>query len=139
MNINNITSNWQQLWLYQPSVLVTNIAFWPSYQMSTVEQLNSLTRLLILIFIILYFLDYKDLALYILIIGIMLIIFTSLIVQSGDNNTNIIKQNTVATINGLNGFNKLTQSVPVISHLQVYDKTTVNDQRWKNLRCYNKY
>ena len=151
MSINNNTAksnNWQQLWLYQPSILVTDIAFWPTYQMSMVQQLNSLTRLVILVFVILYLLNYKNLSLYVLIIGIVLIIFTSLILQNNDTNTDLVKQsinnNFTSLTNNLvkqgtvGDFNKLASSVPVISHLQVYNKP-IDNQNWSNLRSYSKH
>lgn len=128
-NFNNHNTNWQQWWLYQPTILVTNLVLWPTYQMSMAEQLNTLTRLLVLIVIILYLLNYKDLGLYLLIIGIMLIIFTGLILQNNTNkgNENVVSKNENRIVN---------QQVPIISHLQVYNNN-INDN-WASLKAYNK-
>lgn len=134
-NFNN-NGNWQRWWLYQPTILVTNVVIWPSYQMPMAEQLNSLTRLLILVVIVLYLLHYKDLSLYLLIIGIMLIIFTGLVLQ---NSGKIDNNNVITTPNMVNhsmvNHNMVNHQAPVISHLQVYNNQNDN---WYKLKAYNR-
>jgi len=60
-------------WLDDPSILLKKLDFIPNPQMDISERLNALTRLLLLICIILYFMKYEH-VLIVLIVGLLIIV-----------------------------------------------------------------
>lgn len=62
-------------WVENPSILVTDLVFFPTKEMSWTEKLNALTRLAIVISIILYVMDYEGWLTFLIISLLALILF----------------------------------------------------------------
>lgn len=62
-----------KFWLQDPCVLFMDFAFIPTKDMSRIEKLNALTRLVLIISVVMYFLKYKQWSTF-LVCGILLVI-----------------------------------------------------------------
>lgn len=87
-------------WIENPSVLLHNFNIIPSIHMNPIERLNTLTRLVIIISIILFFLKVREWLLFLIlanliIIGIYYTIQPTHLFQSTNllNNSPILKEN----------------------------------------------
>lgn len=85
MNSSNNFSN-DLFWIYNPAILFSNLDLLPSPNMSHSERLNSLTRLLLLITSIMYFMGYDE-YFTVLMLGLLLIIILKSIQDDNENFT----------------------------------------------------
>ena len=83
--------SWERWWVYDIAALLSDFELWPRPGMSNAEKLYALTRTLIFIFLILLILHQDEWAIYLLVWGLLLIIFTGFILEqleAGQNNRN---------------------------------------------------
>ena len=66
----------ESFWLNDPKALLCNFNIMPTADMSVAQRLNALTRLLLVVTVVLYVLDYEQ-YLSVLILGLLLIVFLS--------------------------------------------------------------
>lgn len=66
--------SWEKWWVYDPGILIREWSLWPEPRQTYPEQLNSLTRCLLIICLILFIAGKRRWAIFLLIVGLLAII-----------------------------------------------------------------
>jgi len=127
MNVgNNLFISTSKFWLNNPKVLLDNLKIIPKADMNIDDQMNCLTRLVILIFLILFLFGYQQSLLFLILSIIFIIILY------------YIKNNKMITENYTSPFNKMTNGYKNYENnkntLSIINSVQNKENEYKNLQ-----